>query len=127
MMCACYRLFNIYTELPYHGIYTSIVINRKDNCTPFNSFEDNRKSLVHHTTQYFVMYSFGRVLIRSFAEFELFFGHRTELAVCSSQIRGHCWHNLIKENKFLFDCVEVTRWRFEILHACFCRMPKRLS
>ena len=59
MMCGCYQLFNIYTELPYHGnfyfknIYTSTVINREDNCTTFNSFEDNRKSLVHHTTQYF--------------------------------------------------------------------------
>ena len=36
-------------------------MNRKDNCTPFNSFEDNRKSLVRHTIQYFVMYSFGSV------------------------------------------------------------------
>ena len=37
-------------------------MNRKDNCTPFNSFEDSRKSLVRHTIQYFVMYSFGSVL-----------------------------------------------------------------
>ena len=49
------------------------LINRKYNCTPYNSLGDNRKYIVQN--QYFVAYSFGRVMY--------------DLFLCSCYMRWH--------------------------------------
>ena len=66
MMCMSHPSFNgvffcfwgFFCELGnFHlrSLHSLNVINRKDNCTPYGTFEDNNTlHLIHHTIQYFV-------------------------------------------------------------------------